>query len=120
MVKPELEIIRRRYEAGEGTYRELAAEHGVALSTLARYGKAQGWQRPRHRRESRSVLDGARQQLIRAVEEAMDRPEVSCRELKELSALLRELLALDQALTPQEDSSAVEVVLQGETEEWSQ
>ena len=113
--------IRRDYEAGV-TYRQLAEQYGVPTSTLGRRGRAEGWRRRDPDWLERYVEEVAAR-LLTAAEELLHSPQpLTLRELKDLTALLRELDSLRQTVR-QQDSAAdeqVRVVLEGELARWGE
>ena len=68
-------------------------------------------------------LKGAAEQLYRVSLELMSRTgsteELSCKELKEAVAALRELIALRDAVRPASEEGTVRVVFEGGEEAWS-
>lgn len=99
------------------SYRELAERYGVSVSTIGRQARADCWNRPGFAPMNIRMREVAAR-LQTQVEQRMQE-ELDTRELKELSAVLRELLRLQQELQGSQEE-LVRVVLEGETEEWSQ
>ena len=63
------------------------------------------------------------QQLSKAARELLGRTEageeVSIRDIKELTAVLKELLSLENTLAGESRAESIRVVFEGEAEEWS-
>ena len=98
------EILRRRKE-GE-TARALAEEFGVSVESVYKRGQ-------RERLEQRGSL-----QLCRSAGSMVAQMEdMDAKELKELTALLRELVTLEERTD--KGPETVKVVLAKEAEEWS-
>ena len=112
--------MRRDYEKGT-TYRQLAERYGVSSSTIGRRCRAEGWTRSGDRRLERCV-EQVSLRLMEAVEELLGGEEtLNTRELKDLTALTRELEALRQTVRQQQadhGGEGVRVVLEGPLEEW--
>ena len=114
------EQMRREYEEENATYRVLAERYGVSASTISRRARAEAWGKGS---SADRCLAAVTRQLIGAVEETLtDRSApVSVRELKDLTALVRELLTLQElAEGPQEQDEGLHVVLEGEAEKWGE
>lgn len=121
--------LRSRYEEGQGTFRTLAAEYGVGHSTVAKRAKRENWGGHRRKKsgEDRTAacLHQAAAALSRCVEESLlcaDQPP-EARELKELLAVLRELMQLRRTLEQErqaEEPAAIRVVLEGEIADWAE
>ena len=123
--------IRKAY-CGGISYRALEAQYGIPKSTLYRRAVAEGWKRdepPKPKPKSKPsgpaqrCLEAVTEQLLQAAEETLgSRSEpVSTKELKELTALVRELVSLRQLVesqTPQDN--CVHVVLDDELRSWSE
>ncbi len=102
--------IREKYEAGEGSYAALGRRYGVSEATVGNRARSENWKgRSRGRASKKNAMEdclaSAAQQLRRSVEETMERGEnVSVKELKELTVMLRELMNLEQAVAEREKS----------------
>lgn len=106
------EILRRRKE-GE-TARALAEEFGVSVESV--YKRGGGGQR--ERLEQRGSLQQAARKLCRSAGSMVAQMEdMDAKELKELTALLRELVTLEERTD--RGPETVKVVLAKEAEEWS-
>lgn len=113
------EQVRRDYEQG-ATCQLLAERYGVSTSTVSRRAKAEEWSR---QNSTERCLAAVTRQLMGAVEETLtDRSApVSVRELKDLTALVRELLTLQElADGEQAQAETLRVVLEGEAEQWGE
>ena len=103
------EILRRRKE-GE-TARALAEEFGVSVESVYKRGQ-------RERLEQRGSLQQAARKLCRSAGSMVAQMEdMDAKELKELTALLRELVTLEERTD--KGPETVKVVLAKEAEEWS-
>ena len=103
------EILRRRKE-GE-TARALAEEFGVSVESVYKRGQ-------RERRAQRGSLQQAARNLCRSAGSMVEQMEdMDAKELKELTALLRELVTLEERTD--KGPETVKVVLAKEAEEWS-
>ena len=114
------EQLRWEYEQENATYQVLAERYGVSVSTISRRARAEEWSR---RSSTDRCLAAVTRQLMGAVEETLtDRSApVSVRELKDLTALVRELLTLQElAEGPKEQDEGLRVVLEGEAESWGE
>lgn len=104
------EILRRRKE-GE-TARALAEEFGVSVESVYKRGGQ------RERRAQRGSLQQAARNLCRSAGSMVAQMEdMDAKELKELTALLRELVTLEERTD--RGPETVKVVLAKEAEEWS-
>ena len=104
------EILRRRKE-GE-TARALAEEFGVSVESVYKRGGQ------RERLEQRGSLQQADRKLCRSAGSMVAQMEdMDAKELKELTALLRELVTLEERTD--KGPETVKVVLAKEAEEWS-
>lgn len=121
------EEIRRKYESGKGTYRELAEDYGTSACSVGRRARAEGWRRPRRLAgvsESEQFLLAVVESLKHTVEETVRQSGEGMhpKELKEMTGVLRELVQLRQTITPSAEErgdGTVRVVLEAETEEWA-
>lgn len=100
------EILRRRKE-GE-TARALAEEFGVSVESVYKRGQ-------RERRAQRGSLQQAARNLCRSAGSMVAQMEDM--DAKELTALLRELVTLEERTDKEPET--VKVVLAKEAEEWS-
>lgn len=118
--------IRQRYERGE-TYEQLAGEYGVSASAICRHSRAEGWGR---RGSARGIPVAGRcveeltQQMLHVAQAALCRDDgtANVKEMRELAALVRELLTLQRMAregeeTPQQE--CVRLVLDRQVEDWS-
>lgn len=115
MVKREIpwEEMQLLWQQGT-TYQQLAQRYGVSTSTIGKRARREDW---RSGKQVREQLKNMTLCLRRQVEQRMQE-ELGTRELRELSAVLRELMNLQRELEERQPES-VRVLLEGETEEWS-
>lgn len=116
MVKREIpwEELRQLWLQG-ASYQQLGRKYGISKATVGRRARQENW---RSEGLGRVQLQKLAAQLRRRVEQQLQE-ETGTKELRELSAMLRELLALQREMEKQQPE-AVRVLLEGETEEWSQ
>ena len=113
------EQVRRDYEQG-ASCRTLSERYGVSVSTVSRRARAEEWGKDN---SARRCFAAVTRQLMGAVEETLtDRSApVSVRELKDLTALVRELLTLQElAEGERQEDEGLRVVLEGEAESWGE
>ena len=98
--------IRCERELG-ATFRALAEKHGLSVATLYRRARMEGW----GERNSRAMLETLEDENV----------TLTIRDMKDLAALTRELLALEDAAHKSDETGAPEVrlVLADEVERWS-
>lgn len=100
------------------SYRQLAEKFGVSSSAIGRRAVLEGWHGTNDQRANarlRNLAARLRRQAERRLAEDLD-----TREIKELTAVLRELMNLQQTLEGQQPGgSLVRVELAEETEDWS-
>ena len=101
--------IRREYEQGGTSYAGLGRRYGVCANTIGEHARRENWQgRSREEKKKLSAegwMTAAVRQLRRSIEESVkDGEGVSVKEWKELTAMLRELLNLEQAISNREDA----------------
>ena len=108
----------QRLNAQGWSYRRLAEKYGVSSSAIGRRAVLEGWHGTNDQRANarlRNLAARLRRQAERRLAEDLD-----TREIKELTAVLRELMNLQQTLEGQQPGgSPLRVVLQEETEDWS-
>ena len=94
------------------SYRQLAEKFGVSSSAIGRRAVQECW----HGTDAqRNLAAGLRRQAEQRLAGELD-----TREIKELTAVLRELMNLQQTLEGQQPGgSPLRVVLEEETEDWS-
>lgn len=118
--------IRQRYERGE-TYEELSRAFGVSVATIGRHRKAEGWEErgaARGKLMAGQCVEELAREMLRAARTALAESEggASVREMRDLVALVRELLALQRMAREEQDAGReerVRVVLDREVEDWS-
>lgn len=112
---------RREYERG-ATYTALAEKYGVSIATVSRRARLEGWGKRGQMRVGGGTIALVAERLLAAAETALlsDEGTMTIREMKELAGLVRELTALRDAEERGDDSGTVRVVLEGETERWSE
>ena len=101
------------------SYRRLAEKYGVSSSAIGRRAVLEGWHGTDAQRANarlRNLAARLRRQAERRLAEDLD-----TREIKELTALLRELMNLQHSLDQSQPGggSVVRVELAEETEDWS-
>ena len=115
--------IREKYEAGGWSYTALGKEYGLSPSAVSKRARREQWkgagQRTREDPVSRCLTAAARQ-LSSSVNETVQEGEVSVKELKDLTAMLRELVNLQEVLSQRQDGEEVRVVMEDDAEAWSQ
>ena len=124
------DALRRRYEAGEGSYRTLGAEYGVSSSCISQKSIAEGWSKPERLKQRRGEtgepwLTAASRQLAAAAQQTIrqkNSEELSVKELKELAGVLKELMALQQTVSGKEEQQEkrIHLVLEGDIRRWSE
>ena len=122
--------LRRRYEAGEGSYRTLGAQYGVSPSCISQKAIAEGWNKPARQEQRRGEtaelwLTAASRQLAAAAQQTIrqkNSEELSVKELKELAGVLKELMALQQTVSGKEEQQEkrIHLVLEGDIRRWSE
>ena len=113
--------LRRAYQKG-ATYEELGQRYGISASTVGRRSRKENWGgRGGGTADEKRMAQRVRQ-LWNSVGEAMDNHAEpwGVKELKDLTALTRELMALQNMVEPQQEQREVRVVLEEELEQWSQ
>lgn len=100
------------------SYRQLAEKYGVSSSAIGRRAVQECWHGTDAQRANarlRNLAAGLRRQAEQRLAGELD-----TREIKELTAVLRELMNLQQTLEGQQPGgSPLRVVLEEETEDWS-
>ncbi len=100
--------IREKYEAGGESYAALGRRYGVSGATVGSRARKEHWKgRRTGKRSEKSAMEdclsSAAQQLRYSIEETMKSGEnVSVKELKELTAMLRELMNLEETVSEHE------------------
>jgi hypothetical protein len=121
--------VKRDYIAGKGSYRELAAKHGVPLRTLADRARAEQWVALREQARNKSVTktidkiatangvadtrlqDAAVKLIGKAMDGIKDTDPEDARKLKAYSGVLRDLKEVLDLRTPldiQEQEARIE------------
>lgn len=115
--------LRMRYENGGETYGSLGEAYGLSADSVGRRARAEGWRRGRKNAAEDCLVQVAAALRTAAEQAAQQAQGMSPKELKEMTGVLRELMQLQQLLQgegqAQEKSGTVQVVLEGEVEEWS-
>ena len=107
----------QRLNAQGWSYRRLAEKYGVSSSAIGRRAVLEGWHGTNDQRANarlRNLAARLRRQAEQRLTEDLD-----TREIKELTAVLRELMNLQQTLEGQQPGGVVRVELAEETEDWS-
>ncbi len=117
--------MRREHEQG-ATFAQLAEQYGTSVSTLSRRARLEGWGRRGSvsREPGTGSLETVTERLLARAQETLGGEEssLSVKEMKELAGLVRELLALREAVaqqTTQGQAPGVRVILEGDVEKWS-
>ena len=118
--------IRQRYERGE-TYEELARAFGVSVSTIGRHRKAEGWEErgaARGKPVAGQCVEELTREMLRTARAALAEGEgrAGVREMRDMVALVRELLTLQRMAREEQDTDReerVHVVLERDVEDWS-
>ena len=117
------EEIREKYEEGGWSYSALAREYGAVPSTVSKRARKERWKGAGEYRREEPVgkcLASAARQLSASVNETVRQGEASVKELKELTAMLRELVGLQETIAQQQkEAGELRVVMEDEAEEWS-
>ena len=101
----------QRLNAQGWSYRRLAEKYGVSSSAIGRRAVLEGWHGTNDQRANARLRRQAEQRLAE---------DLDTREIKELTAVLRELMNLQQTLEGQQPGGGVvRVELAEETEDWS-
>ena len=111
--------IRCERELG-ATFRALAEKHGLSVATLYRRARMEGWgERNSRAEDTAEVVSRLRLAMLETLED--ENVTLTIRDMKDLAALTRELLALEDAAHKSDETGAPEVrlVLADEVERWS-
>jgi transcriptional regulator with XRE-family HTH domain len=113
----------QRLNAQGWSYRRLAEKYGVSSSAIGRRAVLEGWHGTNDQRANarlRNLAARLRRQAEQRLAEARTVSRITPREIKELTAVLRELMNLQQTLEGQQPGGGVvRVELAEETEDWS-
>ena len=101
----------QRLNAQGWSYRRLAEKYGVSSSAIGRQAVLESWHGTNDQRANARLRNLAAR--LRRQE------DLDTREIKELTAVLRELMNLQQTLEGQQPGGVVRVELAEETEDWS-
>ncbi|MDO4810745.1 MAG: hypothetical protein Q3985_02250 [Eubacteriales bacterium] len=120
--------IRKRYERGGISYRELSKQFGVPVSAIGKRAKREDWSGDRKqmaRKKSGGNLHEAAGRLLTIASDLVSKAEherqMDVKTLKELTAVLKELNQLSRTIeNEKEEDSIVRVILEGQAEEWGQ
>ena len=115
--------IRQIYESGGTSYRKLAKEYGVSPATICAKAKRENW-RGRWGDQIPDTTDDCLASAVRQLSLLLHRAEtgeaVSMTEVKELTAVLKELVRLKSAMSESsEGTDVLHVVLDDEVKAWS-
>lgn len=123
------EEIQAKYEGGGWTYAALGRAYGLTAARIGQKARQEGWKRPsgggKPKKPMAACLAVAARQLSLAVAETVrqggEDGSVSVKELKELTAMLRELVNLQQTLESKEKDSAkcIHIVMDEDAALWS-
>lgn len=114
-------LLRQEYQQGNISQKQLAARHGVSLSAVQYHVRTGNWRKSDN---AKNQLSAAAQQLSRMATQRLqqcDDQALETKEMKELTAMLKELGALMRSFESEtKEDTTVRVVLEGEVKEWSE
>ncbi len=119
-------LLRQEYEQGNISQKNLAAQHGVSLSAVQYHARTEKWRKTGDAKsgDAKIQLSAAAQQLSRMATERLrqcDSEELATKEMKELTAMLKELGALMRSFESEtKEETIVRVVLENEVRQWSE
>ena len=113
--------IRKRYESEKISSKELAREYGISDKSVRIHAKEEGWIRgERVRGTAEACVSSAVRQLAKRLESAENGEEMNLGEIKELTAVLKELVKVKESLEHGGETEAVvRVEMSEEVEAWS-
>ena len=117
--------LRQQYERG-ATYEELAGEYGVSVATISRHRRQENWAArgaQRGRPVNGRCVEELTEQMLRLARGMLDGDSgAGVKEMRDLTALLRELLALQRMAREEQETDSgncVRLVLEQQLEDWS-
>ena len=116
------EEIRKRYENEKVSYQQLGEAYGISYKTVGEHARKEKWTKGKQIPNAADVcLSSAARQLARRLESAENGGEVDMGEIKELTAVLRDLMKVKELIekTDAEETTCVRVELSEEVEAWS-
>lgn len=113
--------MRKRYESEKMSYRELGEAYGVSARTVGTHAREEKWTRGKQIPHAADVcLSSAARQLARRLESAENGEEVNMGEIKDLTAVLRELVKVKESMEKDDGAdTCVRVEMSREVEAWS-
>ena len=121
MTKVPWEEVRARYEKERAGIRQLAAEYGITARAISYHVKKEEWkQGERIPTTAEACVASTMKQLARQLSRAENGEEVSMGEIKELTAVLKDLVKVKESLEESGgEEKAVRVEMSEEIEAWS-
>lgn len=123
------EEIREKYENGGWTYAALGRAYGLSAAKIGQKARQEEWKGAsgggQRKKSMAACLSAAARQLSQAVTDTVrqggEEGSVSVKELKELTAMLRELVNLQQTLESKEKdgTQCIRIVMDEDAELWS-
>lgn len=115
------EDIRKRYESEKITYEQLGEAYGISPKTVGAHARKGNWTRGKQiPHAADACLSSAARQLARRLESAENGEEVNMGEIRDLTAVLRELVKVKESMEKDTGEEAcVRVEMSREVEDWS-
>lgn len=115
------EEIRKRYESEKVSYRQLGEAYGVSGKTVGDHARKEKWTRGKQiPHAADACLSSAARQLARRLESAENGEEVNMGEIRDLTAVLRELVKVKESMEKDNDGeTCMRVEMSREVEDWS-
>ncbi len=115
------EEIRKRYESEKVSYRQLGEEYGISPKTVGAHARKGKWTRGKQLPHAADAcLSSAARQLARRLESAENGEEVNMGEIRDLTAVLRELVKVKESMEKDDgEKPCVRVEMSKEVEDWS-
>ena len=122
MTKVPWEEVRERYEKEKVSIRQLAAEYGITARAISYHVKKEGWKRgERIPTTAEACVASTMKQLAKQLSRVENGEEVSMGEIKELTAVLKDLVKVKESLEENDggEEKTVRVEMSEEIEAWS-
>lgn len=116
------EEIRKRYESEKVSYQQLGEAYGISYKTVGEHARKEKWTKGRQLPiVTENCVSSTMRQLARRLALAENGEEVNLGEIKELTAVLRDLMKVKELIekTDAEETTCVRVELSEEVEAWS-
>lgn len=115
------EEIRKQYESEKVSFQQLGELYGISRKTVGAHAKKENWTQGKQiPRAADACLSSAARQLARRLESAENGEEVDMGEIKDLTAVLRELVKVKESMEKDRGGeSCVRVEMSKEVEAWS-